>query len=100
MSMFFFLNSSKMNPSCGCANTQHVMNGGGEFESQHQGGGMYLDELANLAIPMSFLLALNFMKKKKKVKETRGGGDLKIALASLGARIEGILSEANHLKSG
>jgi hypothetical protein len=103
MSDVFFLNSSKMNTtSCGCANTQHIINGGGKFETQHTGGSVYLDQLANLVIPMSLLVAQNFLKKKDNLEaETKkGGGDIRNALTSLGNRIEGILNESSHLKSG
>jgi len=72
--------------------------------TQHIGGGEYLTQLANLVIPVSFLVAKTFLDKNKHDKEpehmTQKGGDVKDMLTSLGSRIEGILNESNYLNTG
>lgn len=87
-------------------NTQHTDIG--EYipvegvNTQHTGGGDYLSQLANLIVPVSFLVAQHFLKRKDKNKAAinQKGGDIQGMLTSLGSRIEGILNESNYLKTG
>lgn len=83
-----------MNPSCGCAGTSmNFMAGGGyDVETQHVGGGEYVNTLVNAIIPIGFVVASHLLRKKDAEKPiTKGGGDVSMALQNLSNRINNIL---------
>jgi hypothetical protein len=88
-----------MSQGCGCVNTLHT---GGGIETQHVGGSEYVNMLANLVIPIGFVIARHLLQKKENVKTgggaASGGSDIRSALESLEKNIENVLRShgGNH----